>query len=294
MKKCSSLLLALMLAGMFLAAGCNAGKDAHMSSTPASVTGGNGSIYFMAGEVEAGEEADISSKITARVANISFDIGSKVAKGDPLIQLNTRDLEDQAAHANAVLAEAQAAMVGTQAGYAKAQNDHDRNQALFNAGAIAKSQLEQSLVELAAADSAFKSAQARVEQARATLLLASTQLGNGIITSPISGVISVKNINPGELAVAGAQLLTVVNTDGLIVNAYLPASLVSKVKAGQKVTVKIAEVPDKFFNGQISLIDAVIDNKCNNVLVKVRLTDQDPLLKPGMFAEIALNQEAGK
>jgi len=288
MKKGIFLLLALVLGGMCLVAGCQADRGSAGSSVPTGASQEKSSVYFMAGRIEAGEKADISSKINARVLNVQVGTGSVVKKGDPLIQLDSRDLKAQTDQADAALSQAQAAIKGARAGYANAQSSNGRNQKLFNAGAISKSQWEQSQTELASAESALKTAQAQVDQAQAALELASTLLGNGIIVSPISGIISAQNINAGELAVAGVQMFTVVNTDSLSVNAYLPASLVNEVKTGQDVVVKVSEVPARVFNGQISVIDAVVDSKNNNILVKVRLTDQDSLLKPGMFAEIGL------
>jgi RND family efflux transporter MFP subunit len=160
---------------------------------------------------------------------------------------------------------------------------------LFKAGAITQSQLEASKADLTAAESALNAARARLDQARAALQLASAELDNGLIVSPLDGVVTAININSGEIAAAGSQLLTVVNTDSLIVNAYMPSSLLNKINVGQQAVIKVAHIPDKVFKGQIYIIDSVMNSKNNKVLVKVRFADRDPLLKPGMFAEIGLN-----
>lgn len=134
----------------------------------------------------------------------------------------------------------------------------------------------------------IKAAQSQVEQAQAALNLAKVQLNNGIIVSPISGVVSSKNVSSGELAKAGSPLVTIVNSDALYINAYLPESLMNRVKIGQEVAIKVSNVPDKVFNGQILVINPVIDSENKNELVKIEFKTQDTLLKPGMFAEIAL------
>ena len=129
---------------------------------------------------------------------------------------------------------------------------------------------------------------AQTKQAQAAVNVVKTQLNNGTITSPISGVISAKNINTGELALAGSPLVSVVNADSMYINAYLPATLVQKVTAEQNVTIKVSEIPEKMFEGTIAVIRPVVDPKSKNILVKVRIDDPDAILKPGMFAEIGI------
>ncbi len=289
MKRLIVLLGLPLLVGMcIVTAGCNADKNGTENAIPTSIPPSNSVIYFMAGKIDANEKVDISSKITARITSITGDVGSIVKKGDTLIQLDAKDLAAQKAQAQAGVYQVQAAIDKAQVSCGNAQNINDRNQELFNVGAISKSQLEQSQAELAAAKSTLQAAQAQSDQAQAALDLASTQLGNSTIVSPISGVISAKKANTGELAVSGATLLTVVNADTLTINAYLPASQINKIEIGQDVAIKVSEIPNIVFEGKIFVIDSVINSKAGNVLVKVQFSEQDPLIKPGMFAEIGL------
>jgi HlyD family secretion protein len=274
-------LLIIMLAffGMFVLSGCGADKKGAAKNTvvrmvQTAAAKSQRVVYLMAGKIDAAEKADITSKITAKVAAISVDVGSIVKKGDSIINLDSRDLEAQ-------VAQAQAALDSAGTNYQNAKNTYERNQRLFNAGLISKSQFEQYQTAFAVSEASSQSAQASLEFTK-------TQLGNGTIFSPISGVISARNINPGELATTGASLVTVINPDTIIVNAYLPAGLISKIKVGQKVVIKVSEIPDRKFNGEISVIDPVIDSKSKNTLVKVKFNDWDSILKPGMFAEIGL------
>jgi HlyD family secretion protein len=258
--------------GIFVLRGCTNNKNVKTNAIPAVEI--HNTVYLMAGKIEANEKADITSKITAKVAAISVDVGSIVKKGELMIQLDSNDLQAQ-------MAQAQAGLDSAGSNYQNAKSTYERNQRLFNAGLISKSQFDQY-------QTAFAVAEASNRSAEAALKLARTQLDKGTILSPISGVISAKNINNGELAVAGVPLITVVNSNPIVIDAYAPAALITQIKTGQKVVVKISEIPDRKFNGQISVIAPLIDSKSKNILVKVKLSDQDPLLKPGMFAEIAL------
>ncbi|TGE32686.1 efflux RND transporter periplasmic adaptor subunit [Desulfosporosinus sp. Sb-LF] len=284
-------------------------------------------VFVMAGVIDGNEKAAITSKISARVLSISVDKGSVVKQGDTIITLDTRDLEAQVAQAQAAVDTAQANLMKSQSGtrqeqiakdqaaldsakmkYANSKSNFDRNQQLLSAGAISQSQFETAQTQLAADQAAFETAQdqldmstkgetqetlnvlqAQVKQSQAALELAKTQLANGTIVSPVSGTISAKNINVGEMASPGVALLSVVNVDSLNINASLPTGLIGSVKVGQEVVVKVTEIPDKEFKGEVSVVDPVIDPRSRSVLVKIKL-NSDSLLKPGMLAEIGLKK----
>ena len=131
---------------------------------------------------------------------------------------------------------------------------------------------------------------AQVEQAEAALKTAQTALSNGIITSPISGVVNAKSINVGEMASPGATLASISNAGALYVNAYAPLEIVSQLKDGQDVVVKVSEVENTEFQGKISVINSKLNSQSRNILVKVTVADPNAQLKPGMFAEVGLKE----
>ncbi|MCB8816869.1 HlyD family secretion protein [Desulfosporosinus shakirovi] len=283
-------------------------------------------VFVMAGIVDANEKAQITSKLSAKVSDISVEAGSVVKKGDSLITLDTKDIEAQVAQAEAGVNTAQANLIKMQAGarpeqiaqaqsaldsaeisYTNSKNNFDRNQQLLSAGAISQSQFETAQTQLASVQAQYKSAQdqlnllimgeteeslnvlrAQVAQSQAALEFAKTQLTNGTIVSPISGIVSAKNINLGELASPGAILISVVNVDSLYIKASLPEGLMGDVSVGEEVVVKVAEIKDQEFKGKISLIDPVIDSRSKSVLVRIQVDNPDSILKPGMLAEIGL------
>lgn len=285
-------------------------------------------VYFMSGKVKADESADITSKITARVSDVSVDVGSAVNKGDYIIKLDSKDLEAQVEQQQAAvnvaeanlnkiksgarteqIDQAEAAFESAKTNYENTKTTNETNKDLYNAGGISKSQLDQSETTLAAAEASYKSAQyaldmlkngetsetiaiyeAQLKSAQAGLATAQVQLQNGTITSPISGVVTEKNIKEGELATVGTPLLTIVNLDTVVINAYVPSTYINKIALNQEVIIKVSEIPDKEFTGEISVINSATDSKSKDILVKVKFKEKDPLLKPGMFAEIGIRE----
>lgn len=284
--------------------------------------------YFMSGKVQADESVVITSKINSRAADISVDVGSIVNKDDCVITFDAKDIEAQVAQAKAgvdvaqanlnkiksgsrpeQIEQATAALETAKANYENTKTNYTRNKDVYDVGGIPKSQLDESETALIAAESTCKSAQAaldmlkkgetaegiavleaQVKSAEAALNTAQVQLQNGDIESPISGVVTGKNINVGELATVGTPLITIVNLDSVLVNAYIPSTYINKISVSQKVVIKVSEIPDKEFEGEISVIDSAVDPKNKNILVKVKFKDKEPLLKPGMFAEVGIRE----
>lgn len=284
------------------------------------------SVYLMAGRIETDDEVSVASKISARVSDISVNIGSIVNKGDIIIKLDTQDLQAQVAQeqaavdtANANLTnamnstrpeqieQAQASLDSATEACNVAKKNYDRTKALLDADAGTDQQLDSAQQQLTAAESAQKSAQdqldmlkngatetsidvykAQVKQAEAALNTAQVALNNGNITAPISGKITGKNINLGEMASPGTALVSISNPDALCVNAYVPLNIAKNLKEGQATTIKVSEVEDLEFEGTISVINSKLNSQSDTVLIKIILSDPNSQLKPGMFAEVGV------
>lgn len=270
-----NLLVCIALMGAILLSGCG-GRASISSQSVYESPKSDKPIFMMAGKVDAVERADIGTKVSAKITEIKVDVGSVVKEGDLLARFDMKELPAQANQASAAL---QVADVNLD----NAQLTFDRIQQLYQSGAVSKQEYD-------SAKSKLNTASAQVAQARAGLDAVNAQLSNGEILAPVSGIISAKNVNEGELAIAGAKLFSIVNPDSIYINAYLPSRLSEEVKVGQKVTVSISEIPDKLLDGEVTTIDPVVDAQNKNILVKVKLLEDDPALKVGMFAEIALKK----
>jgi HlyD family secretion protein len=321
----------VLVTSCLLITGCGlSGKKTTKAIIPVKA-GRSQTVMIMAGKIDAVQKADIASKISARVAAVTVDVGSVVRQGETLVRLDVADLQAQQVQAEAgvntarfnlarvqsgtrpeEIARAAAALENANQAYEIAKNNYQRMNELFKIEMISKTQYETAQAQLKGAEAQYVAAKsqvtmlrqgetketlnvakAQVRQAQSSLNVVNAQLRNGCIVAPLSGVVSAKNINPGEMAAVGAPLLQIVNLNSLYISAYLPARLVAKVRVGQNVTVKVAELQGRQFPGVIGVISAAINPTNKSVLVKVKLTTADPLLKPGMFAQIGLKMEAG-
>lgn len=326
MKKYILLIVLPVLIGTSLFTGCTSNNNKNENAVQEEEVNKQNSIYLIAGKIDTDNQVNVSSKISARVLDISINVGSTVTQGDAVIKLDTQDLESQVDQAQAAvntananltnamnstrpeqIAQAQATLESAKATNDVAKNNYDRTKALVDAEAATEVQLETAQQQLTSAESGQKSAEeqlemlkngvtetsidvykAQVQQAEEALKTAQIALNNGAITAPISGKVTAKNINKGEMASPGSTLVSISNPYALCVNAYVPLSIVKNLKEGQAVVVKVSEIEDSEVEGTISVINSELNSQSNNVLVKITLANSNSQLKPGMFAEVSV------
>ncbi|PSB30475.1 efflux RND transporter periplasmic adaptor subunit [Chlorogloea sp. CCALA 695] len=198
-----------------------------------------------------------------------------------------------------------------------AQERYDKDRVLATQGALprrqaleSQTQLAQAKAELTKASSRrevieaqaqVKRAQSAVEVANSRIRLSGTayqtrlsQLGNRanakglvIVSSPISGRIADREVSLGQsFEDAGGKLMTVVNDSQVFATANIYEKDLNLVKAGQEVSVKIASLPNRTFNGKITVIGSVVEGQTRVVPVKAELNNSGGLLLPGMFAQL--------
>lgn len=148
-----------------------------------------------------------------------------------------------------------------------------------------------------AAASAVKQAEAGLEQAKAALELAHLQLDRTEVKSPIDGVLLTRNLEVGDLVVAGGTVMKVAQLDTLELVVYLPEDEYGKVNIGDLVTITVDSFEGETFEGSIVRIADEAEFTPKNVqtesgrkstvyAVKVQVENPDHLLKPGMPADV--------
>ncbi|GAA4712131.1 efflux RND transporter periplasmic adaptor subunit [Brevibacillus fulvus] len=279
------------------------------------------------GKVAADQEVQVVSKFSGKVARVNADEGSVVKQGDVLVQLDSTDYLQQVRQSESALRTAEAKLADTKAGarsqeveqlessleqmkvlYDQKQTNYNRIKQLFETGAVAKAELDNATADLNVARTNYEKVkaqldltkagattntlaalQAEVDRLRASLDLAKSNLENVNVTAPISGVISSRNIDPGEMAQAGASLLTVVKMDEVKVEASVSQDQINQIKVGQPIEVHVQGIADKTFNGTVEFVSPVSDATSSTFPIKVKVDNKEGLLRAGMLAELYLS-----
>ena len=225
-----------------------------------------GSALGGSGTIETDQIA-ITPQTTGRILTAPGEEGVPVKKGDVLYTLDPSlvNLQVKQAQAGVDAAKANLTNVRGKSGHTKAD---------------------------------VASAQAQLDQAQVALKMARLQVSYTTVTSPIDGVVASIASKAGENAVPGSTLAIVSNPTSLTVTIFVPESEIGQVKIGQQGTLTTDSVA-KTYHGEVVFIatqaeftPASIETKDQRVKlvyqVKLRITDADASLKPGMPADVVL------
>lgn len=163
-----------------------------------------------------------------------------------------------------------------------------------------RTQLAQTKLKLAAA-------QADVANAKASQQETQSKITDLNIVSPIDGVVTTRNVEPGAVVTAGKTLLTLINPNTVYLRGFVPQGDIGKVRVSQKAKVFLDSAPDKPLSARVSAIDTQASFTPENIYfqkdrvkqvvgVKIAIDNPAGFAKPGMpaDAEIILAPEAEK
>jgi len=227
---------------------------------------------------------------------VHVDVGSAVRAGQVLVTLENTDLAARLEQAKAGVAAAESALAVAQTAYAVAEANYQRGKQLLEQGAIPRAvfEAEYELKYKQAKEQVERALPAQLAQARASLTLAESAYDDSFIRAPISGLVTARNVNPGEMASSTAPVISLANLDKVEVKATVGENLVNHLKQGQKVQVKISAVSDKPFTGVVTNIAPAANPVSKGFPVKIQIDNPKHLLKPGMFAEVQLGPPPGE
>jgi HlyD family secretion protein len=155
------------------------------------------------------------------------------------------------------------------------------------------------LARIDAARDEIATADAQIDVARASMNQASIQLAYTQLKSPLDGVVTSRNVEPGETVTVGRELITISDLKRVDLKIFVGETTIGKVKPGQKVEVSVDTFPGKVYHGTVSFVSPegeftpkIIQTQKERVklvyLVKVSIPNPNRELKAGMPADARL------
>lgn len=229
---------------------------------------------MLSGSIEGKTTAAISAKISGRIEEVLIEEGQAVKAGEPLVTLESTEL------ANSLRA-AKEAKVKAQVNYDLAMTDYNRYQTLNSQGAISQQQLDNAGAKL-------RTAEADLSSAAANLSSAEKQYGNGTITAPVNGVVANKIAAIGQVVSPGAALMAVEDLSQVYAAINIEQKDLGRVKTGQQAEVTVDAYEGRVFTGTIDTINPEAAAGSRMFRAKVKIDNQDGVLRAGMFAKVQL------
>lgn len=226
---------------------------------------------LISGSLAAEEEATIRAQVGGAVLEVLAEEGEPVRRGALLARIEDAEVRDVYASARAAVSTAEGAVQ-------IARRDLERSQTLSDAGAVPTRNVETARVQLS-------NAQAQLAQAQAQFASARERLDNTRITAPITGVVSRRAVNAGDIVAPGAELFTVIDPGSMELEASVPSGELGALQVGTPVEFEVRGYPGQTFTGKIERISPAADPVTRQVPIYVEIPNTSGTLVSGLFAE---------
>lgn len=203
--------------------------------------------------IEAFKTNNITTSTPNRIKRILVDVGSKVGKGQRLVVLDDVNIDQLKVRIE------------------NAEREYNRALRLLEIGGGTQQSVDQIKTELDAQRRQY-----------------ANMVENTVLVSPISGVVTARNYDPGDMT--GAQpILTIEQLRPVKVMVNVSESEYPLVKDGMKVNIRLDVYGDENFTGTVHLIHPTIDPATRTFTVEITIDNADERVRPGMFARVFMN-----
>jgi HlyD family secretion protein len=231
-------------------------------------------IVSASGKIQPKRQVNISANTMGKVTRLSVEEGQRVKAGQFLLEIDPRSLAGQLERGEASVAAARSSLQGSQTSVVQAKANVDlarqnlkRQEELWKDGLTTRENLERAQNELAVREADLKSREQdiqtreqQIKQEQASLATTKYNLNQVIISSPMDGLVTRRNIEEGETAVvgtmnnAGTVLLTIADMSVLEAEIEVDETDIPNVSLGQIAKVTIDAVPNRQFKGHVTEI----------------------------------------
>jgi HlyD family secretion protein len=269
-------------------------------------------IVSASGKIQPKRQINISANTMGKVTRLAVEEGQRVKAGQFLLEIDPRSLSGQLERGEASVAAAQSSLQGSRTSVEQAKANLDlarqnlkRQEELWKDGLTTKENLERAQneltvkeVDLRSREQDIQTREQQIKQEVASLATTKYNLNQVIISSPMDGLVTRRNIEEGETAVvgtmnnAGTVLLTIADMSVLEAEIEVDETDIPNVSVGQIAKVTIDAVPNREFKGHVTEIgnspiqatNTTGQRQATTFKVVVTIDDVVPDVRPGFTA----------
>ena len=253
-----------------------------------------GRLLSLPASLVANQQTQVYARASGYVSRWLVDIGSRVKKGQLLLELDTPELDKQLAQAKASLSQTIAALAQTKANRDYAYITARREAELFAKQLIAAQENDQARTQATVWDANVSAAQASVAAQRANVGQLQQLVSFGKVYAPFAGTITRRLVDVGTLVNAGAgtnaaALFEIVSTDPMLAYVDVPQVFAPSVRVGADAKISLKNFPGRAFAGNVARTAGALDAASRTLRTEVDLPDPKGELLAGMFVDVAID-----
>lgn len=204
--------------------------------------------------VESDVKNNIAPNTPYRIERVLVDVGDHVRKGQVLVQLDASNLRQLKLQADNQLVELK------------------RTEALYKAGGASKAEYDNAKMQYDVFETQYRQ------------LMQNTQL-----LSPMSGVVTARNYDDGDMYTSAQPILTVEQTNPVKLLVNISETYYKEVAKGMSVDITLDAYEGETFTGKVTIVYPAVDAATHTFPVEVTIANQEQKVRPGMFARATIN-----
>jgi membrane fusion protein (multidrug efflux system) len=233
----------------------------------------------LSGTLQPLNQTTLTAKVAGEIRQVTVREGEAVKSGQIIVRFDTADLE-------ARLTDRMGALESSRAQLVLAEKTRTQNQLLLKQKFISQNAYDSAESNLSVTQGTLKSNEAQAQLARSSLNYA-------IVTTPLSGVVAKRYVQPGQKVSMDAPLITIVDLSQMELQAMVPANDIPELAIGMKVDVAIDGFGERRFPGTIERINPTTEAGTRAILVFIHIPNPDAELRGGMFGTGRVTLAAG-
>lgn len=204
--------------------------------------------------VESDVKNDIAPNTPYRIEKIYVDVGDNVRQGQVLVQLDASNLQQLKLQVE------------------NQKIEFNRTSQLYQVGGASKAEYDNAKLQLDVLSTQLKQ------------LMQNTQL-----VAPISGVVTARNYDNGDMYNQGQPVLTIEQTNPVKVMVNISEVYYKQVFKGMPVDIELDAYEGETFYGKVTIVYPTVDQSTHTFPVEVTINNSSQKVRPGMFARATVN-----
>jgi membrane fusion protein (multidrug efflux system) len=213
--------------------------------------------------LEADRWVNVRSRRQGQIVKIYKEEGDPVNESDVIAELDSGDARLQ--------------VTQMEVAHVDAKRNYNRVGKIFKSNLISEEQYESSKTQLDRTAAQLEQAQLNLSYTR--------------IQSPISGIVTVRSVEIGNVVTSNQVVYSVANFDPLLARIRVPEKEIGRIEVGQVARITVETEGENTFKGRVKMISPVVDPESGTIKVTVEIPGSNSILRPGMFASVYIITE---
>ncbi len=233
-------------------------------------------------------ETPVVSLVGGIVRKVGAELGQSVSRGQPLVVVFSDELASAQSRYLAALAELD-----------EHHKHHQRTARLVEIGAASREEYEMATTKLKSDEAAVASLRQRLlllglAPQRVNGLRSASQISSEVsLPSPVSGTVTSRTVNPGEVVEANKEMLRVTDLSSVWVVGQVYEKDLARLRVGSGASITSDAYPGRVFRGQVTYVDPRLDAATRTAQVRIELANSGQALKLGMYVNVAFATVGG-